>query len=207
MAGVVVAMCAPTRSGKTHLVKKLAEYYSAPVVLETDSGIFPDRINEDIATGSRPLERDLYFRNRQLQMLLRARELALDHDLVLIDALWACTEFYIDMYQIDPFERSLMKELAELDIKTLPWPDVLVVIRADDATSERLWRASGQVFERGEKYFESQVLGIKHAFEAWLDQVTFPIPSIEIERSHLDFDMPDDLRIVIERLRPHIRTL
>lgn len=205
MAGIVVAMCAPTRSGKTYLTTKLAERYGVPCVLEMESGSFPERINDDIATGSRPLERDLYFRNLHLSMHLRARELAQEHPIVFTDALWASTEMYIDMYQIDPFERTILKELSTLDLKTLPWPDVVIILRGDDATSERLWRASSQVFEQGEHYFTDQVLGVKRAFELWVARIRFPVPVIVLDRTELDFDTTNDLKIVQDLLQPYLR--
>ena len=199
MSGKVIAFVAPTRSGKTFLTKKLAEHFASPALYETDVPI-PERIRYSHADTVNQWERHLYFRGRSIDMMLEGRGLAAKHAYVFLDAAWVSCSPYIDVYNIGDFERSLLNQLSALDMKTLPWPDALIVLKEDDSTSEKLLRHGHEQFD--ENYFNNQLLIIKHSFEKFVTATAFPVPTVHIDRSGIDYDDPDAFARLLESLKP-----
>lgn len=185
MNGKVIAFVAPTRSGKTFLTKKLAEHFSVPALYEADVPV-PERIQYSSTETVNQWERHLYFRGRSLDMLLEARSLATQHASVFLDAAWVSCSPYIDVYNMNQFDRSLLMQLSALDLITLPWPDALIILHEDDATSEKLFRLGHTEFDAD--YFKNQLLVIKHSFEKFVRTTTFPVPTVHIDRSGVDYD-------------------
>ena len=201
MQGKVIAMVAPTRSGKTYLTKRIAEYLDSPALFEV-TGDLPERIQESLSDNIRQWERHLYFRGRALTMQREAHELAKTNPYVFVDSAWVSCRPYIDVYDITDFERSLLVQLSELDMQLLPWPDALIVLSEDDATSKKLWRLSGKDYELDETYFREQLLVIKHSFERYIEKTSFPVPTVHINRSGMDFDTPSVFESLLEQLKP-----
>lgn len=200
MVGKVVGIMGHTRSGKSHLAKLLGSHYGAPVLYEDGGGEFPERIRTDIRDGSRPLERFLFFRNISISMQLEAAHLTKQHPVVFTDAVWASGTPYIEAYGADDFEKEQLRNLCALDLATLPWPDVVIVLREDEETAYELWKKSSKVFETSPDYFETKLLPVKRAFDTFLSVLKIPVPSIVIDRSGLDFDTPKDLGALTNRI-------
>src|SRR3990167_6028775 len=63
MAGKIVAVIGCTRKGKSYLVKKLAEHYHAPYLLEWEEPTADADIVTYIKKNTHPIERYQYFRD------------------------------------------------------------------------------------------------------------------------------------------------
>lgn len=199
MSGKIVAIVAPTRSGKSFLTAKLAEYYKVPALYEVPSGDIPAEVKDSIRTGS-SIDGWLYFRNRSLSMHVEALELAKTNTMVLLDAPWVSNRPYTMFYSADTFHRDLLLEISDLDHKTLPWPDVIILLTGDDEMSRRLWTSSGKDFENDPTYFEERLLPLKREFEKYIADFSSKCPVITIDRTALDFNKAEDLKVVTDKL-------
>jgi deoxyadenosine/deoxycytidine kinase len=200
MNGKIIAIVAPTRTGKTFLTEQLAKHYGVPALYEIKGGEIPERVQESIKTGIRPLDGWLYFRNRSIKNHIEAQKLALSNKRVFLDAAWISNFPYVSFYSVDPFEQGLLRSICEIDAQTLAWPDVLIILTSDDATSEKLWRSSGKEFERDETYYRGRLLPLKREFEKYLASIEMRCPVIRVDRTNLDFNKEEDLAVVAKKI-------
>ncbi len=200
MNGKVIAFVAPSRSGKTFLTKKLSRHFSCPALYESDVPI-PEKIRYVPGTPVNYLERHLYFRGRAVDMQQNSRAFTAQSAYTFLDAAWVNCGPYIDIYPIDEFERTLLKQLFGLDMRTLPWPDALIILSEDDATSENLLKQSGpEAFDTD--YFQNHLLAVKRSFEKFIDTTTFPVPTVHIDRSGIDFNDEQAFARLLEQIKP-----
>lgn len=199
MSGKIVAIVAPTRSGKSFLTAKLAEHYRVPALYEVPGDDIPAEVKDSIRTGS-SIDGWLYFRNRSVSMHMEALALATKNTMVLLDAPWVSNRPYTMFYSADPFHRELLLKVSDLDHKILPWPDVIIILTGDDEMSRRLWVASGKDFENDPTYFAERLLPLKREFEKYIATLSVKCPVITIDRSALDFDTAADLKVVTDKL-------
>lgn len=199
MPGKVVALIAPTRSGKSFLAERLSRHYKAPALFEVEPQGIPKEVSDGLASGT-ATEPWLYFRNRCVSMQHEARELTGKAELVFVDSTWVSCPPYIGYYSLSDTQRNILESVAQLDRALLPWPDLLVYLKTSDTESERLWRSSNQEFEQGESYFRDRVLPLKRAFDRYLSTLSLQCPILAIDRTGLDFERAEDLSIVTDEI-------
>lgn len=199
MTGKVVALIAPTRSGKSFLVEQLAKYYRAPARFELEEGGIPQDLSDSMKEGT-SVEPWLYFRNRCVRIQKEAEELAKSNPLVFVDSTWLSCPPYISYYRLSDTDRRILEEVSALDRVTLRCPDLLVSLKISDEESEKYWKLSGKEFERGQTYFSERVLPLKRAFEKYLAQIRQTFPLLEINRSGLDFSNPEHVALVAKKI-------
>jgi deoxyadenosine/deoxycytidine kinase len=208
MAGKVIAIVAPTRTGKSFLMERLANHYDAPFIreYEVDANDIPQEVQDGLREGN-SIAGWLYFRNRHVDMQLKASESAAKNPLVFVDATWITDRAYDRFCVSDPFHLELVASIHDLDRKVLPWPDIVLMLTCDDATSEQLWRSSGKNFERNEAYFAERLLPLKREFESYMKSLAFKCPVIRIDRSGLDFNKLEDLKVVTSKVDEALKEL
>lgn len=195
--GKIVSIIGPARCGKSYLTKKLAEHYNAPAYFEGEEPEFPSEIVEDLSKNIRPLERFMYFHNRTTFNMLHAIDDARSNRYVFLDTCWLTNPPWLDVYDATPLEKQLLQEICDIDAKLMPWPDIIVYLTADVATSKRLMANSGREFDR---YFEKAMRDSKQMFAEYMRTFEKKVPLIEFDRTGTEFDRPEDLERLTEQI-------
>ena len=198
--GKIICVVGAPRTGKSFLVKKLAEYYNAKAFYEGEDADFPDRIKEDIAKNKRPLERILWFRNRLANNYRDALEIKNRGGIVISDIAYFALNFYIDILTKDPFERDVLRELLRFDEKIFGMPDKIIHLVSSEQKIKDFIKIGGREFDVGENYFNEQVLPLQNALREYLRRLEKTGIVVEINRADLDFENKNDFNKIIRRI-------
>lgn len=197
MAGKIVAIIGPMRCGKSYLTKKLAEHYGVPYFLEGEEADMPASIIEDMRKNTHPVERFRYFRDISVANHIAAEKLVAHAPIVFIDTFWFNNAPWIGIYDASDEERAVMRGIFASDAASLPRPAFAVYLKANVETSKRLAALGGRTFEED---LEEQMIKLKSAYGSFMVSSAPDFPFTEIDRSGLDFDRPEDLRLVVEKI-------
>jgi deoxyadenosine/deoxycytidine kinase len=196
--GKIICVVGAPRTGKSTLVKKLAEHYGATALYEVD-GDFPDRIKEDVMKNIRPLERALWFRNRLVGQYMKALDIKSAGGMVVFD-----TAYFIDVYTdtltSDVFEREVLHALALSDIKMFGFPDTVVHLTSNEEKIKEFIKLGGRELDAGVNYYAEYVAPIQDAWAAYLKESVDPALVVTIDRAVLDFEKPEDFQKVLDRI-------
>ena len=197
--GKIIAIVGGPRSGKSFLVNLLAKHYGGVAMLEGEEYDFPERIREDIQKNIRPLERIAWFRNKLVKEYFHALEMKRDGKVVVMDNFWMSYQFYIDALAMD-FERSVIRDIAEIDKLTLQYPDVIVFLSLSENGIRNFIRRGGREFDQSDDFFENQALPIHTLHKKFFTQDEMKGRVIVIERDDIDFSKEKDLQHLIEKV-------
>lgn len=198
MIGKVVAVVGGPRCGKSHLVAGLAKYFNAPAFFEGEEHDFPAEIIGYCANDTHPVERYKFFREIVLANQIEASEMTKDHPLVFIDSSWFNMIPFRLIYKRNESEKRILDDLAENDLRTLPWPDVILYIKTDIETSRELVAKGGRSAEQTAEFFARQIAASKTLFDDFYKKINAPVPIRVIDRTGLEFDQPGVLERVIK---------
>jgi deoxyadenosine/deoxycytidine kinase len=200
--GKIIVISGGSRSGKSTLVKLLAEHFNGQAFFEGEEKDFPKRIIDDMVSGNNLLELMLWFRNLNIQQYKEAVEAKKGGKTVVMDCFWLTTQPYIDLWMTDQFQKELITKTFEIDTTLLPWPDQIIALTQTEDGIKDFFNKSNRTFEKDEKYIEKQLaIHKEHAkyFESLQkthDNITF------FDRTGLDFvGNKEDLDRIIALLK------
>ncbi len=180
------------------MVRKLAEHYAGTAFYEGEESDFPDRIKEDIAQRMRPLERALWFRNRLVRDYQQALEVRRAGGIAVLDIAYFAVELYVDVLTEDAFEREVLHDLAQFDIKLFGMPDKIIHLTSSEEKIKEFIAVGGRAFDAGETYFKEHVLPIENAWRQYLEVHVDKSLVIEVNRANLDFDVQSDFEKILK---------
>ncbi len=185
----IIAIVGTPGSGKSFLVQKLAEYYQAEAFLEGEEENFPKFILEYFKDTYSNLRIIKWFRNKLIKEIKEAQKAAQQGKMVILDTFWLSNECYLSIMGNNK-ERLEAAELCSQDRKNLPFPDLIIYLKA----SERLIR---KFMEQRKRSFENeravhQALEIEKEHERIFTQKDFK-NLIIFPRESLDFNKKEDL--------------
>ncbi len=198
MKGKIIAVVGAPRSGKSFLVKKLAQHFKAETFLEGEEGEFPARIEEDIKNNIRPLERVLWFRTMLVERYLKAMELRDQGKIVILDVFWMSPQMFIDVL-LEGFERDLMWQVGKQDQKLLGWPDLTVFLKVNEASIRKFIAIGGRDFDNSEEFIKNQALPVNQMHIDFFEKENAK-NILAIERDSLDFEKEEDLKSIITKI-------
>jgi deoxyadenosine/deoxycytidine kinase len=197
--GKIIAVVGGPRSGKSFLVSRLAQHYKGIAVLEGEESDFPLRIKEDIQENIRPLERIMWFRNKQVREYFKAIKEKEEGHIVVTDNFWISYQLYTGAIA-DGFEEELINDVAQIDRDTLPWPDVIILLTLQEEALRDFIKRGGRQFDQTEEFIQKQALPVHRLHEEFFNREGIREKTIIIQRDDLDFEKENDLRKVIEKI-------
>lgn len=197
--GHIIAVVGAPRSGKSFLVRKLAEHLDAKMIFEGEEGDFPPRIEEDIRENVRPLERVLWFRTMLIEKYLQAVKLRDEGHTVILDVFWMTPHMFIDVLLTDTFERELMWEVAMIDRELLGWPDLTVFLKISEEGIRKFVKLGGRSFDQSEDVIVKQILPVKEMNDKFFAKEEGK-HILAIDRDNLDFEKREDLEAVVAKI-------
>ncbi len=189
MIGKIIAVVGAPGCGKSTLVKKLAKHYNGIPVLEGEEKDYPKRIIDDMANRNRNMELFVWWRNKLVTEMLKARKLSAKGKVVIMDTFWLNNNTYIKAF-FKGFEKEIMEDLSELDGKFLPRPDVILVLSASESKTKEFIKRRNRSFDTSKEFFVW--VKIVHAEH---QRIFKRIPhTLFVDRTEMDFDNEADLR-------------
>lgn len=198
--GKIIAVVGGPRSGKSFLVKLLAKHYKGTPILEGEEQDFPERIREDIQKNIRPLERIIWFRNKLVKEYNRALNIKEGGGIAVVDNFWISYQLYIDALAKD-FEGEIIHDIAEIDKKTLQWPDVVILLSLSENGIRNFIKRGAREFDKNEEFIKNQALPVHKLHYAFFKQKNIKDKVIIIKRDRLDFTNKDDFKNLIEKIK------
>jgi deoxyadenosine/deoxycytidine kinase len=131
LIGKTITIIGPPAVGKTFLVDRLKNNLGINSIKEFNSGVIPENIRFNLKYRKNLFHTLLWFRNNQIGNHLEAIKRSKDK-LTIIDTPFYLYRFYVDFYINDEFEKSILKEMFELDWKSLNQSDVTIYIRSSE---------------------------------------------------------------------------
>lgn len=196
--GKIIAIVGGPRSGKSFLVRKLAERLDAQTIFEGEEGDFPVRIEEDIRENIRPLERVLWFRTMFVKKYLQAMRLKSEGRIVVLDSFWMTPHMFIDVL-LEGFERDLAWDVAAADRTMLGWPDLTISLKVSEEGVRNFIRQGGRSFDQSEDVLVQQILPVTKMNDEFFSRETNGRVLV-VERDSLDFDREEDLESLISQI-------
>ena len=200
MQGRIIAVVGAPRTGKSYLVKKLADHYGAQALYEGEGDDFPERIKEDIAKNIRPLERVLWFRNKLTGQYREAIEIKKSGGTVITDLAYFAVDPYVDVLTEDSFEREILHTLARSDEETLGMPDKIIHLISNEQKIKEFIQLGGREFDTGENYYTEHVLPVEKVWREYLSTRVDKSIVVEVNRADLDFEKQSDFQDLLKRI-------
>lgn len=195
-SGLIIAVSGGPGTGKSSLVRRLANYYKAEAFFEGEEKDFPEAVREGIKTGQKQLATRMYFRNKTFGQYLEALAHKKEGRTVFLDNFWFVNEVCCREFLADPFEKELMSIATELDRKIFPWPDLIISLKATPEKIKEFVLARGRTFEIDNDFLE-RYAAIHNVHDEYLH--SFKIDNVlYIDRSALDFKKEEDFKKLIE---------
>jgi deoxyadenosine/deoxycytidine kinase len=199
--GFIITVTGAPATGKSYLVRKLAEFYKGHAIIEGfDEGYFPKRIIEDVKKRHRNLELMVWWRSKLIKEFELAERLSRKGKVVVTDNYWGTNEAYVDMY-FKGFERKLMREMAELDWRYLGLgkPDVIIFLTASPKATKEMVKRRDRGYEQNRKFL--QVLKRLEKDHAEFFKRRRHSGFILLNRDGLDFGKASDIRKVASLIK------
>lgn len=201
MNGKIIAITGGPRTGKSTLARLLSEKMKCESFLEGEEKDFPERILEDISLGKRTLELILWFRNKCVLDYLKALETKKRGGIVMLDTFWATNDVYLDEWVFDGFEKDILKDLVKIDYELLPWPDLVLSLRADKNKIQKLVAVGGRRFELSNDFLQKQI-NLNNAHENYFRKLNKSnIYFIDVSKS--DYLIQEELDSMISFIKKH----
>jgi len=194
----IIAVSGGPATGKSTLVKKLAKHYRAKAFLEGEEKDFPRRIWRAIKSGKNQLELIIYFRNKYLKDHLQALKIKEMGGRAILDNFFLTNKVYIEQWMKDKFEKSLARDLTEIDFKILPLPDLLICLSCCGKKSLEFLAKRGRKNEKSAKVVKRYAT-INAAHDKIFKE--FQIKNtIYIDRTDLDFEKKKDFQNLLDKI-------
>lgn len=197
--GKIIAVEGGPRSGKTFLVKRLAEKLGGHYYIEDDLQ-FPERLIEDMEQNVRPFERIIWFRNYVVRQYLDALKRKEAGEVVVMDGYWMTNALHIEPLFTDvgdEFEKKLCFEVSDVDRTLLPWPDAVIYLELSEEKRKQFVAEGGRDFDSSDEYFNQQILPVAESIRAFYHSAEGQKNLTIIDREALDFANEEDLQKVI----------
>lgn len=204
--GKIIAIVGGPRSGKSFLVNLLAKHYGGVAILEGEEQDFPERIREDIQKNVRPLERIVWFRNKQVKEYLRAIELKNAGNIVITDTFWISYQLYIDALAKD-FEGEVIHDIAFIDRQTLEWPDLTILLSLSEDGIRDFVKRGGREFDNNEDFIQTQALPVHKLHTDFFSMETVKDKVITIQRDNVDFEKGEDFNDLINFIESELTNI
>jgi deoxyadenosine/deoxycytidine kinase len=196
--GIIIAVSGGPGTGKSSLVRRLAEFYRAEAFYEGEEKDFPETVRQGIKTGENQLATRLYFRNKTFSQYLKALKLKKSGRIVILDNFWLVNEVCCREFLIDPFEKEMMLSTSSLDRDIFPWPDLIISLKANPKKIREFVLARGRSFEINNDFLE-RYAAIHETHDKYLK--SFKINNVlYIDRSELDFKKSTDFLDLTKRI-------
>jgi deoxyadenosine/deoxycytidine kinase len=196
--GFIIAVSGGPATGKSTLVKKLAEHYKAKAFLEGEEKDYPARIWKDVENGRNQLELIVYFRNKQVKEYQQALRIKNSGGRAILDTFYLTNEIYADQWIKDKFERAAAKDMIEVDSWFLPLPDLTICLSCDKKMSLDFLAKRGRKHEQKVKVIKNY-LKINAAHDKFFKSLKLK-NVLFIDRGGLDFEKEKDLRFLIKKI-------
>lgn len=195
--GKIVAITGAPRSGKTYLVGKLAQVLQYVPYLEGENDSFPDFITSDIKHNENSVRRILWFRNKEIKHFISAQAAKEKERGVLLDTFWIDYQMYINVL-LQGNDRATVQEMADLDLQTLPWPDVVVYLKNDEEGTKKFLELGGRDFDQN--LFNETIAPLQRSYDTVLKLIPSATKLISIDRTHMDFDRDEDVQNLVNQI-------
>ncbi|MCE9628762.1 MAG: AAA family ATPase [Candidatus Vogelbacteria bacterium] len=196
--GKIVAVIGAPRSGKSFLVNKLAETLDFYPFLEGQGDVFPDFIENDIKNNQNSLRRILWFRNKQIDHFLEAIDLQESKSGILLDTFWIDYQMYVDVL-LEGYDKSVAQEMAQIDLKSLQWPDIILYLKNNEAGTRKFIELGGRDFDTG-NFYKDIIVPLQEKYERVFDLVPSTTTLITLDRSEMDFENKEDIIKLIKKM-------
>jgi len=201
-SGIIIAVSGGPGTGKSSLVRRLANHYKAEALFEGEEKDFPAAVREGIKTGQKQLATRMYFRNKTFGQYLEALDHRRAGRTVFLDNFWLVNEVCCREFLADPFEKELMSCATTPDRQIFPWPDLVISLKASPEKIKEFVLARGRTFEIDNDFLE-RYAAIHDVHDAYLK--SFQIENVLfIDRSALDFKKEEDflwlVKVIEEKL-------
>ncbi len=203
--GIIIAVSGGPGTGKSSLVRKLAEHYQAEALFEGEEKDFPPTVREGIKTGQKQLATRMYFRNKTFAQYLEAMMHKEKGKMVFLDNFWLVNEVCCREFLNDEFEKELMTGACELDRQLFPWPDLIISLKAGPEKIKEFVLARGRSFEIDNDFLE-RYAAIHDTHDDYLK--SFQMDNVlYIDRSDRDFKKREDLDWLIAIIENKLKEL
>lgn len=197
--GKIIVISGGPRTGKSSLVKLLADKLQGQAFLEGEEKDFPVRILEDIKSQTNLMEVLLWFRNKSIKEYIQALKLKREGVTSILDCFWLTNNVYVEEWISDEFEKSILMELGSLDLSIFDWPDLILSLSADKETIKQFSSEGAREFEQNEEYLQKQV-ALNNAHEAYFRNIGRK-NILFINRSGLDYSEESTLNDLVDKVR------
>lgn len=133
MKGKIIAVVGVPASGKSFLVKKLAQHYKAIAFFEGEEKDLPKRVTENLKKNIRNLETIVWFRNKLAKEIVKAKKLAQKGRNMILDTFWLSNECDVKS-MLKGFEKDIVTELSNFDRKILDYPNIVIFLKISGQT-------------------------------------------------------------------------
>jgi deoxyadenosine/deoxycytidine kinase len=191
--GKIIVITGGPRSGKSTLVRLLAEKYQGIAYSEQEK--FPERISQSIQAGGNSMELRVWFRNHYISQYIEAMEQKKAGKYCFLDGFWLTSQPYIEAWMKDEFEQEISREMLNLDKKILPWPDKILVLQNSKEGIRKFSQAGGRGFEDSE-FFLGKQLEVHECHDVFFEKLSKIHDNISfLNRGELDFkNNPENLK-------------
>ena len=198
MNGKIIVITGGPRTGKSTLVKLIAEKLGGVAFLEGEEKDFPKRIWEDIQQGTRVLELMIWFRNKLVKDYLEAVKIKESGGVAVLDIFWLTNDVYVDEWVTDEFEKDIIKDMMRMDRETLPWPDLIFSLYSNEDKIKEFAISGGREFELNDDFLQKQI-DLNDAHEKYFRNLH--VENIKfIDRSQVDFSSTNNIDVLIEQI-------
>jgi deoxyadenosine/deoxycytidine kinase len=198
--GKIICVVGAPRTGKSFLVSKLAEHYSAKAFFEGEDSDFPKRIKDDISENIRPLERIIWFRNRLVKNYMQSLAIKKEGGVVISDVPYFAVDLYVDVLTEDLFERDILHTISDLDMEMLGMPDKIVYLTSSEERTKEFIELGGREFDTGENYYQNQIVPLQKAWKDYLSTLENQQDILSINRHEIDFNNEKDFQKLIQMI-------
>lgn len=201
----IIAIVGAPRTGKSYLAKRLADTMGAQLFLEDDGKGYPERIQENLKMNIRPLERQLWFRNKCIERQLKAKAFQQQGIASVLDIFWLSAHLYIDAV-LEGFERDLMHTVSAQDELLLGYPDIIVYLKQSEAATRKFIEYGGRAFDASEQYYVEVVHPAHELHEMYFTHDhAEKCPVLTIDRTNIDFAKTDALDMLLQQISGQLR--
>ncbi len=201
MEGKIIAVVGAPASGKSFVVKKLAEYFNAKAFFEGETETLPKIILDNFAQKTRNFETVVWFRNQRVKDFLEAEKLKKKGKNVILDTFWITNQLHINS-MLQGFEKELAEQVGKIDNEIMPRPDIVIFLQIDEKNIREFIKQRGREFDQDEEFIQ-RILGVNKEHEDFFKKNKFE-NVLFIRRDEMDFRRDKDFQELIRKIKTKI---